>query len=175
MYAAHLLLRSRRLAPRRIRSVYPSEPAPRPIRIDLRVWLGVGHLDTHHTRSRASGTRRSDSDGIRLRSVRTSSRRIGSHPSHPWSILQRTGKRPLPERRRSNRDGGQTADACRRDDEAGRPVRYSSHCTPCKRQRAIPNSPNHHTTHVMGTYAPGELRRHLALELDRPVELTADA
>jgi len=124
MYAAHLLLRSRRLAPRRIRSVYPSEPAPRPIRIDLRAWLGVGHSDTHHTRSRASGTRRSD--GIRLRSV--SSRRIGNKPSmvHPSTHLKTTAP------------GGGEVTAT-----AGRPQTHAAETTRPAGRYGIPHTAHH--------------------------------
>ena len=101
-------------------SVRPSDPAPRPIRTYLRVWLGVGHSDTIYDRERPVRV-----DRIRMgyASDPSAPLRAGSEAIRP-SILQRTGKRPLaPGRRRSNRDGGQIAGACRRDDDdSGRVV-----------------------------------------------------
>ena len=128
-------------------SVRPSDPAPRPIRIDLRVWLGVGHSDTHHTRSRASGTRRSD--GIRLRSV--SSRRIGNKPSmvHPSTHLKTTAPGGGEVTATAGRPQTHAAETTRPAGRYGIP--HTAHHASAS-ERAIPNSPNHHTTHVMGTY-----------------------
>ena len=177
MYAGHLL--PSRLAPRRIRSVRPSVRSRAATDTYVSESL-AGHADTIYDRERP----------VRVDRIRMG---YASDPSAPL-LAGLEAIRPIhgpsfnaPENDRSRPAGGEvTATAGRSQAHAAETTTTrlgragTVFLTPCNAsaatERYLPNySPNHHTTHVMGTYAPGELRRHLALELDRPVELTADA